>query len=983
MTNSGLASQAASASHHHNSPAKGREILLFSALFMAFLALWGYSLFGPRDNQFLLCYLIPPLLTFNARRRVTILGVTTVSVLSTVIEYLLIRTPGSGDVQGITAVFSVMLQSLICYLALRQWRILSDEQHKRAQRDAELREISTNLDTLERSQRRLARRNRELAMLNEIASFISRAPSLDEAVSHALDRIQELNSQSTILLLGYEAKAQTYRFLAQRGWGNEDEIEKMAEVDWTQVISELRINQVRGEIVQTAQPRLVRGEKIASYAVFPILDGDRSLGLLLIGGVHGEDDLSFLGAMVNQLAVAIVRDQMNRETRAQAERQLAVERRLMRLLAENAPVAMAQLSPDLKYVMVNPAYLSFMRAQSGDVNLELIGQRWEECVSADVKNTKWHEEVTKYLKHGLPFTAQAQTSRSMDGQVTYWDWTVWPVKDEEGEVESVLLMGTEITASIRARQQLEEALAEAWTERNKLEAVIENITDAVFISDARTRQVVRVNSAAARLLGFEDRQALEARLHQGASRLECAQSDLSPGEELMCLSEDWLIPTAHDGMQRNVYRVWHQQDNTPVQVIVGSAPVRNSSGEVALVVSTAHDVTKLLEIQDELEESNRTKDVFLAMLSHELRTPLTPVLGWVNILRQQLQDEKMLAHGLDVIERNAKLQTQLVDDLLDLSRITLGKVEVKLQPIDLNEIVRRALETVQSSLDEKRLNVELNLSTQPLIVNADARRCEQVIWNLLSNAIKFTDLGGCINIRSQLTGNICRLEVIDTGIGLSADVLKTIFAPFRQADSSITRRHGGLGIGLSIAQSLVELHGGQISAESAGEGHGARFIVTLPADTALRSPLPLRRTSSRFVRLDGLRILLVEDAADTRELLGLLLRSHGGEVMLAESVAEALQIAFQEKPDLILSDIGMPEADGYEFVRQLRSRPEFNSVPIIALTGFAMESDRRRAAEAGFNLHLSKPIDSEMLLSAIHDLRLGTVAPSSVESLVG
>ncbi|HYE76005.1 MAG TPA: ATP-binding protein, partial [Blastocatellia bacterium] len=528
--------------------------------------------------------------------------------------------------------------------------------------------------------------------------------------------------------------------------------------------------------------------------------------------------------------------------------------------------------------------------------LELIGRSWQEFVGQEAQNTKWHEEVTKYLQHGLPFTAQAQASRAKDGQETYWNWTVWPVKDEEGEVESVLLMGTEITAIIQARQQLEEALADAWTERNKLEAVIENITDAVFISDAQTKQVVRVNSAAARLLGFEDRQELEAHLVNNSLRLDCAQCDSEASEGHLSLAEDWLVPSENGETRREAYRVWHRQDHAPIQVIVGSSPVRNSNGEIALVVSIAHDVTKLLEIQNKLEESNRTKDVFLAMLSHELRTPLTPILGWVNILRRQQKNEMMLGHGLDVIERNAKLQSQLVDDLLDLSRITLSKIEVTFQPVDVNEIVRRALETVQGSLEQKKLNIELNLSEEPIIVNADARRFEQVIWNLMSNAIKFTNTGGHISIRSRLVGRLCEIEVADTGIGIPAHALPTIFMPFRQADSSITRRHGGLGIGLSIAQSLVELHGGQITAESSGEGHGSRFIVTLPAQAMTHTPVPVRTAPSLVPTLVGLRVLLLEDSEDTRELLGLLLRTQGCEVRLAESVAEGLKLANESRP---------------------------------------------------------------------------------------
>lgn len=973
MHHSGLAPRSQPALRADSSGKK--ESSLFVLLALTFVAIWVSGWLRPRDPHFLLCYLVPPLLTFNACRRRTMLGVAALSISATVVEFLLLRATGGRETEGVTAVFSVMLQSMICYLALRQWRILAEEQGRRARRDAELREVSSNLDALERSRLRLARRNRELAVLNDIAACVSRAASLAQAVGYALDRVAELYSGATALLVG--RGAQGYEFLAQRGWSEAEEA-RMHAADWGALLDELKIAGDRAQVIKAGREWFARGERAAIYTVFPIVDGQQSLGVLLVGGSFGEDDLSFLAALTNQLASAMVRDRLTREARAQAERQLAVERRLTRLLTGNAPVAMAQLTPEMEYVMANPAYLTLMRAQSGDAALDLVGRRWKDFFPRDAHSPQWHDEVAHYIRHGLPFTAQAQASRSHDGGVTYWDWTVWPVKDEVGRTESVLLLGTEITDRIHARRQLEEALADAWTERNKLEAVIENITDAVFITDARTQQVVRVNSAAARLLGFEDRQELEEQLRENPLLMECAKCEATPGSGgVDCLAEEWLIPATRGETRRDVYRVWWRRDGTPVQVIVGSSPVRNSSGEVTLAVSTAHDVTRLLEIQDELERSNRTKDVFLAMLSHELRTPLTPVLGWVRILRQQLHDEQVLARGLNVIERNARLQAQLVDDLLDLSRIALGKVELRTQPTDLNEVVRRALETVQGSLDEKRLAVELDLASQPLVVSGDARRLEQIIWNLLSNAIKFSSPGGHIRIRSWVSEKLCHLEVGDDGMGIAADVLPTIFAPFRQADSSITRRHGGLGIGLAIAQSLVELHGGRIAAESAGEGTGARFTVSLPVHVARHRARAAAPATHPSARLEGLRVLVLEDSPDTRELLGLLLRSYGCEVALAADVSQGLRLAAETKPELILSDIGLPEADGYEFIQRLRDSGEFAHTPVIALTGYAMESDRQRVTEAGFDLHLSKPIDPELLLAAIHKLRARQTAVSA------
>lgn len=964
MPDMGLASRLESPPAAEPAVGRPRNWSLFVIL-LSFAAIWSYSLFASRDAHFLLSYLIPPLLSFNVRSRRVILAVAAASVCSTVGEFLLTRSAATFEAQRMAAVFSVTLQIMVCYLALRQWRVLTEEQHLRARSDAELREVSSSLSALERSRRSLARRNRELALLSDIASFISRAASLPEAVGYALERVSEL-SRNAAILLTYDAAAERYEFLAQRGWGGAEEA-ALGATNWAAALSALKVDGTREQVVM-ARPsastaHLLSGGRPTVYAVFPILDGDARLGLLLVGGLFGEEDLAFFGALAGQFANAMVRDRLTREARTRAERQLAFERRLMQLLAAHAPVAIAQLSPDLRYAMANPLYLALIRAQVGDPAFEVVGRSWDEVAPHDAQGASWHDEVARFIRDGLPFTAQAQVSRSRGGSLSYWDWTVWPVKDERGVTESVLLLGTEITDRMHARQQLEAALADAWTERNKLEAVIENITDAVFITDVKTGRVVRVNSAATRLLGFGERDELEQELQANPLLMEDA------ARESGCAEGDWLGAALGGETQSNVYRVWQRRDGTPVHVIVGASPVRGSGGGVTLAVSTAHDVTRLLEIQDELERSNRTKDVFLAMLSHELRTPLTPVLGWVSILRQQAADIEIVTQGLAVIERNARLQAQLVDDLLDLSRVTLGKVELKKRPVDLNEVVHRALETVQASVVEKRLTLALELSPQPLPVYADARRIEQVVWNLLSNAIKFTDADGHITVRTQGNGRSCQLDVTDDGIGIPADVLPSVFAPFRQADSSITRRYGGLGIGLAIAHSLVELHGGRITAESAGEGQGARFSVSLPAHTGHWAPRRTPRPSVPRAQMDGLRVLVVEDALDTRELLGFLLRSCGCEVALAMSVSEGLQLAAAQPPEIIISDIGLPDADGYEFLRRLRAHPQFAHTPVIALTGYAMESDRLRASEAGFNLHLSKPVDPDRLLTALQQWR--------------
>jgi PAS domain S-box-containing protein len=496
--------------------------------------------------------------------------------------------------------------------------------------------------------------------------------------------------------------------------------------------------------------------------------------------------------------------------------------------------------------------------------------------------------------------------------------------------------------------------------------VIEHITDAVFIADAATKRVVRVNSAVTRLLGFDESLQLEVGLEHYSALIQPQLPDGTP-----LVTEQLLVMRALQGEEvHNAHVVWRRRDGELIHVIAGASPIRNTSGEIVLAVVTAHEVTSLLQIQAELERSNQAKDMFLAMLSHELRTPLTPVLGWANILRDNLDDRAVVKRGLEAIERNARLQAQLVDDLLDLSRIITGKIELVRAPVDLNQIVRHALETVQYRLDAQMLDLELDLALDPLPVNADATRLEQVIWNLLSNAVKFTPARGRISVSSRLAGDYCQVEVSDNGVGIKTGLLQVIFNRFCQADSGTSRRHGGLGIGLAIARSLVEMHGGWIEAESKGEGRGARFTVAIPLhEVKLKRPARQRRRRDvAATNLEDVRVLILEDSTDTRELLGIILNAYGCQVSLASSVPEGLRLAAEIMPDVVISDIGLPDLDGYEFVQQLRQLRGLRDIPVIALTGYAMEGDRKRALESGFNKHLPKPVETEHLIAAIQQV---------------
>jgi signal transduction histidine kinase len=375
------------------------------------------------------------------------------------------------------------------------------------------------------------------------------------------------------------------------------------------------------------------------------------------------------------------------------------------------------------------------------------------------------------------------------------------------------------------------------------------------------------------------------------------------------------------------------------------------------------------------EEANRMKDEFLATLSHELRTPLNAILGWVQVLRTGKLDAAAGARALETIERNSRAQAQLIADLLDVSRIITGKLRLELKPVELARIIDAALDSARPAADAKAIELAVSLAALESPVLGDNDRLQQVIWNLLSNAIKFTPRDGRVEVRLRESGRNAIIEVRDSGIGIRPDFLPYVFDRFRQAESTLTRSHGGLGLGLSIVRHLLELHGGTVEVESEGEGMGTTFRVSLPlrgtatAEKALESP-PSPQAEGVWNRPDllaGIHVLVLEDEADSRDLLALALEQCGAEVSAFGSVPEALAAFDTIVPDVVVSDIGVPFEDGYSFIRKVRSRTpaEGGAVPAAALTAYARAEDRQQALEAGFQTHLAKPVDPSELIAAV------------------
>jgi signal transduction histidine kinase/CheY-like chemotaxis protein len=381
-----------------------------------------------------------------------------------------------------------------------------------------------------------------------------------------------------------------------------------------------------------------------------------------------------------------------------------------------------------------------------------------------------------------------------------------------------------------------------------------------------------------------------------------------------------------------------------------------------------------VELYRQAQEASRLKDEFLSTLSHELRTPLNAIFGWIRILRTRQLDDAT-AHGLAVIDRNTEAQIRLIEEVLDVSRVITGKMALIVEPVDVRATLGAAIDAARPGLDAKGIQLTETFKADVPLVFADPHRLQQVFWNLLSNALKFTPAGGAISVTLSGTPQYVDVQLSDTGVGIRRDVLPFVFDRFRQADSSTTRRHGGLGLGLAIVRHIVELHGGTVHAESPGEGQGATFTVHLPAERRTKPPAitgPERAVSARpsSLPLSGRTILIVEDHDDARDLIGNVLQSAGARVLLAASSSEALQHLAGHRPDALVADIGLPGEDGYAMLQRIRALAAGAEVPAIALTAYARAADRERALAVGFREHLVKPVDPQVLLSAVR-LALG------------
>ena len=468
-------------------------------------------------------------------------------------------------------------------------------------------------------------------------------------------------------------------------------------------------------------------------------------------------------------------------------------------------------------------------------------------------------------------------------------------------------------------------------------------------------------------------------------------------EDRAPVKADWLDWTLANREYSNEFRV-QTPDGILRQVQVRTSPMLSPFGELLGHVGTLEDITDRKQAEEartqvireqaariEAEAANRMKDEFLATLSHELRTPLNSVLGWARLLRTRSFDEATIARALETIERNAQSQAQMIEDILDVSRIIRGKLQLNLRPISVIPVLEAAIEVVRPAAEAKSLQLESFLDPTVERVVGDPDRLQQIVWNLLTNAIKFTPEEGKIEVHLIKAASRAQIQVRDTGIGIQNEFIPYVFDRFRQADSTTTRTHGGLGLGLAIVRHLVELHHGSIYAESEGEGKGSTFTVELQLPSTL--PSTLNSIKQRIVMgerqlslseisvegsnmLSGLQVMLVDDEPDVRELLTTVIEGAGANVIAVGSAQEAIEVLEQSQPDVLVSDIAMPQEDGYTLIRKVRDREtaQGGCLPAVALTAYVREEDCQQAIDSGFQIHMSKPVVPTQLVVAVANL---------------
>jgi PAS domain S-box-containing protein len=743
---------------------------------------------------------------------------------------------------------------------------------------------------------------------------------------------------------------------------------------------------------------------VRSYLAVPVVSRSGEVhGGLFFGheqtGVFTERDERLIVAVAAQAAVAIDNARLHAAT-ITAEQQY-------RALAEASPQLVWTTTPDGKVEYCNPQFLAY-----AGLSLEQLRNApvWHLLVHAeDVARAT--DAWTKALETGEPYEVEYRFRRASDGSYRWFLARGAGVRNGEGRIMRWVGSCTDIDDHKRSEETqrfLAEAgalLASSLDHRQTLPALarlaVPHMADwcsiqlfdtngdlervAVAHTDPHRVDLIREledqypaddNDAARRVV----RLGASEYVHELTDEMLAASSRSPHHLELIRLLglRSWMaVPIKLDHSTIGVIsfassesgRLFEKRDVAIAE-------------ELARRLGTAIDNARLFEMTQQerrrAEEASRAKDELLGVTSHELRTPLSAILGWARMLRSGHLNEEKRERALETIERNAKIQVQLVEDLLDFNRVITGKLRLALAPLEPAEVVEAAVDVIRPAADAKKVRLQVLLDPDAGTLNGDAERLQQVVWNLLSNAVKFTPKDGRVYVRLQREDSHVEIVVADTGAGIAPAFLPHVFQPFRQQDATATRAHGGLGLGLAIVKHLVELHGGSIEARSEGLGSGATFVVRLPVSPLRASSLPSQAKAVPVrddpqaalqcpPELEGLRVLICEDEPDARELLESILTECKAKVTLASSVSEALERFSEKIPDVIISDIGMPEASGYELIRRIRALPaeKGGRVPAVALTAYASMADRTRALMEGFQNHVAKPTEPQELIATV------------------
>jgi PAS domain S-box-containing protein len=647
---------------------------------------------------------------------------------------------------------------------------------------------------------------------------------------------------------------------------------------------------------------------------------------------------------------------------------LEAERVGLRDIFMRAPAFIATLrGPEHIFDIANPLYMQLVGKDR-----DVVGKRVREALP-EVEGQGFFELLDGVYQTGEPFIGselRIEMQRGEGLEERFADFVYQPMRGPDGAITGIFVHGNDVTEQVHARRIVERQADEL--ERANLalldqmvlnKTITDNAASCLFMMDENGHATF-MNPAAAEVTGYTLEEIRARPLHDV---IHHQHPDGTPYPISDCAIEngrDDMVPL------KDHREVFIRKDGTAFPVSCHLAPL---SGRLGGAVLEFRDISEELRAQEALREADRRKDEFIATLSHELRTPLTAILGWARLLQMPDMDDETRAGAIETINRSAQAQAQLIDDVLDISRITTGKVQIASDRVDVSKVAAAAVETVKLAAAAKGVRLIPAMQSGELLVLGDANRLQQVIWNLLSNAIKFTPEGGDVRLDVVRRNGVVAIEVRDTGSGIRSDFLPHIFEPFRQAESTTTRVHGGLGLGLSIVRYLVELHGGRISAESEGDGKGATFIVELPSlrhkAATRRQSAPERRetegVSGGSPQLAGLSVLVIDDQQDVRDYISTVLRRQGATVRSAESVRDGIDQVTAEPPDVVLCDIAMPHEDGYAFIRWLRADSAAQQLPVIAISAFGRENEEDRVRTAGFSGFIRKPVEPEDLARAV------------------